>query len=99
MLPLFQSNMGKNHLDIGSGTGYYLRNAGIPASMQLTLVGKERPALNVGLKRSGHPNAKGIVADILEQLPFKDKFDSISYITCCSAFRLQWRRSAAYSRT
>ena len=66
MLPLFRSNVGKNHLDISSGTGYYLRNAGIPASTRLTLAGKERPALNVGLKRSGHPNAKGIVANILE---------------------------------
>ncbi|KAF4200325.1 hypothetical protein CNMCM8927_003503 [Aspergillus lentulus] len=85
LLPQFRSNIGKNHLDIGSGTGYYLRKAGIPASTRLTLIDKERSALSVGLQRSGRADAHGIVADILEPLDLTDKFDSVSmyYLLHC----------------
>ncbi|KAL9094762.1 MAG: hypothetical protein Q9165_003033 [Trypethelium subeluteriae] len=85
LIPLFRANVGNNHLDIGTGTGYYLRNAGIPASTQLTLVDNERPALEVGMKRSKRPDAKGIVANIMEPLDIKEKFDSVSmyYLLHC----------------
>ncbi|KAF3481327.1 putative VrtF [Arthroderma uncinatum] len=85
LLPQFRSNVGKNHLDIGSGTGYYLRKGGISPSTKLTLLDLERPALDVGLKRSGRPDARGILADILKPLPVQDKFDSISmyYLLHC----------------
>lgn len=39
LLPQFRANVGQqNHLDIGSGTGYYLRKGNIPRSTKLTLV-------------------------------------------------------------
>ncbi|KAI4861654.1 S-adenosyl-L-methionine-dependent methyltransferase [Hypoxylon rubiginosum] len=89
LLPQFRANVGKkHHLDIGSGTGYYLRRGGIPAATQLTLVDLERPALEIGLHRSGRAgDARGIVADILQPLPVEDdtKFDSVSmyYLLHC----------------
>ncbi|CEJ61144.1 Putative VrtF [Penicillium brasilianum] len=85
LLPQFQANVGKNHLDIGSGTGYYLRKGKIPASTRLTLLDLERPALDLGLQRCGRPDAQGIQADILQPLPVADQFDSVSmyYLLHC----------------
>ncbi|KAJ5497189.1 S-adenosyl-L-methionine dependent methyltransferase [Penicillium fimorum] len=85
LLPQFRANVGKNHLDIGSGTGYYLRKGGIPASTRLTLLDLERPALDLGLQRCGRPDARGLKADILQPLPVVEKFDSVSmyYLLHC----------------
>ncbi|KAJ5738180.1 S-adenosyl-L-methionine dependent methyltransferase [Penicillium malachiteum] len=86
LLPQFRSNVGKNHLDIGTGTGYYLRRGQIPASTQLTLLDKEHPALEVGLKLCGRSDAQGVIADILYPLPLPEKnFDSVSlyYLLHC----------------
>ncbi|KAK7749682.1 hypothetical protein SLS53_000261 [Cytospora paraplurivora] len=85
LLPQFRAN---HHLDIGSGTGYYLRKGNIPQSTNLSLVDLERSALEVGLRRSGRAdgnNVRGIVADILQPLPVDDRFDSVSmyYLLHC----------------
>ncbi|KAF2136056.1 uncharacterized protein K452DRAFT_292709, partial [Aplosporella prunicola CBS 121167] len=87
LIPLFRSNVRSNHLDIGAGTGYYLRKAGIPATSKLTIVDNERPALDMAVQRSRRPDARAIVADILKPLPLpsKDRFDSVSmyYLLHC----------------
>lgn len=85
LVPLFCANIGQKHLDIGAGTGYYLRKAKFPPSSRLTLVDNEKPALEVALARSKQSDAEGIVADILQPLPTKDKFDSVSmyYLLHC----------------
>ncbi|KAJ5220533.1 hypothetical protein N7468_009737 [Penicillium chermesinum] len=85
LIPLFRSNVGKNHLDIGAGTGYYLRKAHIPPSAQLTIVDNEEAALSVAIARSNRPDARGIVTDILQPLPATEKFDSVSmyYLLHC----------------
>jgi SAM-dependent methyltransferase len=85
LIPLFRSNVGKNHLDIGTGTGYYLRKAEVPASTKLTLIDLERPALEVGMKRCGRKDVRGIVGDVMEPLDIQDKFDSVSmyYLLHC----------------
>ncbi|GKZ25088.1 hypothetical protein AbraIFM66951_001601 [Aspergillus brasiliensis] len=93
LIPLFRLNIGKNHLDIGAGTGYYLNHAQIPRDTNLTIADNEPHALNVALARCTHPSTQthGIVTDILQPFPFpapkeeKDKFDSISmyYLLHC----------------
>lgn len=89
LLPQFRANVGqKHHLDVGSGTGYYLRKGNLPPSTKLTLVDLERPALEVGLKRCGRTSGvdvHGLVADILQPLPVDDQFDSVSmyYLLHC----------------
>jgi hypothetical protein len=86
LLPQFRASVGKqHHLDIGSGTGYYLRKGHIPATTKLTLLDLERPALDLGLKRCGRADARGLLANILEPLPVDDKFDSVSmyYLLHC----------------
>lgn len=85
LIPLFRSNIGKKHLDIGAGTGYYLRKAQIPSSTELTIIDNEEAALNVAITRSNRPDAHGILADILQPLPVEEKFDSVSmyYLLHC----------------
>ncbi|KAL4983911.1 S-adenosyl-L-methionine dependent methyltransferase [Aspergillus falconensis] len=85
LLPQFRANIGRNHLDIGSGTGYYIRKAPIPSSTKLTLMDLEKPSLDLGLARSGRADACGILANVLEPLPVQDKFDSVSmyYLLHC----------------
>ncbi|GKZ35685.1 hypothetical protein AbraIFM66950_006436 [Aspergillus brasiliensis] len=93
LIPLFRLNIGKNHLDIGAGTGYYLNHARIPGDTKLTIADNEPHALNVALARCTHPSTQthGIVTDILQPFPFptpkkeEEKFDSISmyYLLHC----------------
>ncbi|RAL09589.1 uncharacterized protein BO97DRAFT_436690 [Aspergillus homomorphus CBS 101889] len=85
LLPQFRASIGKNHLDIGSGTGYYLRQGEIPATTLLALLDLEHPARNLGLQRCGRPDACGLQADILQPLPVTDTFDSVSmyYLLHC----------------
>ncbi|KAJ9411151.1 hypothetical protein DTO045G8_783 [Paecilomyces variotii] len=88
LIPLFSANVGTRHLDIGAGTGYYLRHAHIPSTTQLTILDNEEHALNVAIARAGHPPSKthGIVADILQPLPTTNqKFESVSmyYLLHC----------------
>ncbi|KAK2596152.1 hypothetical protein QQS21_006429 [Conoideocrella luteorostrata] len=84
-LPQFRANIGKNHLDIGIGTGYYLRKGKIPSTTKITLMDIEKTALDFALKRCGRPDARGMVADILKPLPTQEKYDSISmyYLLHC----------------
>ena len=77
LLPLFRSNVGRNHLELGPGTGYYLVHGKVPASTRLTLVDKDPKALNTVMERAKRQDAVPIVANILEALPLKEKFDSV----------------------
>lgn len=88
LVPLFKRSTRKNHLDIGAGTGYYLRKAEIPSTTRLTLADTETGALEVAMRRSGKTDATPLVADILRPLPPRsdmDKFDSVSmyYLLHC----------------
>lgn len=85
LLPLFRSNIRKNHLDVGVGTGYYLDPSSVPASTRLTLVDNEARALAVAKIRSKRPDANTVVADVLKPLPIEEKFDSVSmyYLLHC----------------
>lgn len=85
LLPLFRSNVRRNHLDVGVGTGYYLDPSSVPASTRLTLVDSEARALAVAKLRSRQSNANAVVADVLAPLPLEDKFDSVSmyYLLHC----------------
>ena len=78
LLPLFRDNVGRKHLELGVGTGYYLVNGNIPASTRLTLVDKDPRALNTAVERMKRQDVTTFVADILDPLPVDDKFDSIS---------------------
>ncbi|OJJ85719.1 class I SAM-dependent methyltransferase [Aspergillus glaucus CBS 516.65] len=80
LLPLFTSNIGSNHLDIGVGTGYYLANGTVPQTTRLTLCDLSPAAMAKAKARTGREDARELLCDVLKPLPVGagEKFDSVS---------------------
>lgn len=78
LVPFFREPIGKNHIDIGVGTGYYLVNAGIPQSTKVTLVDLNENSLEVTKARFGRDDVTLLKHDIFQPLPTSEKFDSMS---------------------
>ena len=78
MLALYQQHLGRRHLDVGPGTGWYLRHAELPGDIELTLMDLNANSLSVASTRiTGHPS-QTLVADALQPLPAPiGPFDSI----------------------
>jgi SAM-dependent methyltransferase len=89
LLPLFKNNVRTTHLDIGVGTGYYLKNSKIASSVKLTLSDLSPNAIRVAKLRSGRPDAAEMLWDVTQPFPVPegkyDKFDSVSmyYVLHC----------------
>ncbi|KZF25344.1 S-adenosyl-L-methionine dependent methyltransferase [Xylona heveae TC161] len=89
LLPLFKNNIRTTHLDIGVGTGYYLKNSNVAPSVQLTLSDLSPNAIRVAKLRSGRHDATEILWDVTQPFPLSegkyDKFDSVSmfYVLHC----------------
>ncbi|KAJ5153132.1 uncharacterized protein N7482_009610 [Penicillium canariense] len=84
-LPFFRKFMGQRHLDIGPGTGYYLANAGVPETTEMTLMDLNPNSLETAKSRFGRPSTRTVKADVLEPLPLSGVYDSISvfYLLHC----------------
>lgn len=89
LLPLFKNNIRINHLDIGVGTGYYLKHAQISEKVTLTLSDLSPNAIRVAKLRSGRPDAGEVLWDVTQPFPIPqekyEKFDSVSmfYVVHC----------------
>lgn len=95
LLPLFSSAMGKRHLDIGVGTGYFpakaLSQTTAPSCDDLTLVDLNPNPLKAAKRRilngGSDVDVSTVVADATQRLPLPrdKKFDSISlfYLLHC----------------
>lgn len=85
LLPFFQQNAGKELLDVGVGTGYYLRHANLAPDARITLVDLNETALEYTKARLDHKNIECYVHDITKTLPMKTRFDSMSlfYLLHC----------------
>ncbi|KAL4887576.1 hypothetical protein BJY04DRAFT_212607 [Aspergillus karnatakaensis] len=83
LLPLFRSSIRSNHLDIGVGTGYYLKHTKVPGS--LTFCDLSETSLRTAQARCGRNDAQTLHCDITVELPTAEKFESISmfYLLHC----------------
>ncbi|KAF9887535.1 hypothetical protein FE257_010113 [Aspergillus nanangensis] len=83
LLPAFRASVRPNHMDIGVGTGYYLKHVDFPGS--LTLCDLSRSALEMARSRSGRDDVQLIHCDITQELPTDEKYQSISmfYLLHC----------------
>ena len=85
--PFFNRHVGARHLDVGVGTGYYLANANLPASTQVTLLDLNPSSLEAARQRLGRPDTRVVQHDVFQ--PLRDEqvavYDSISlfYLLHC----------------
>lgn len=78
-LQLFKQNLTAHHLDIGVGTGYYLKQCTWPEHTELTLMDLNQNCLNLAKQAVSHLNPKLHKGDIFKpQKELFRQFDSIS---------------------
>ncbi|CAG7918034.1 unnamed protein product [Penicillium olsonii] len=84
-LPFFKKHLSSRHLDIGPGTGYYLANAGIPATTSVSVLDLNPNCLEDAKAALARPDLPTFLADVLEPLPLEEKYGSIStfYLIHC----------------
>lgn len=85
LLPFFRQHVGRRHLEVGVGTGYYLAKADLPADTEVTLLDLNPASLTAARARLGRP-ARTLRHDVLEPLDAAvGPFDSIAlfYLLHC----------------
>lgn len=77
--------LGRRHLDVGPGTGYFLDKAGPPAGTEITLLDPNPNVLAKASRRLAAMNPVSIEADVMKPLPVEGRFDSaaLSYVLHC----------------
>jgi SAM-dependent methyltransferase len=85
--PFFDRNVGARHLDVGVGTGYYLANAGLPDTTQVTLLDLNPSSLEAAKQRFGRVDTQTLQHDVFVPLGTEQhgRYDSISlfYLLHC----------------
>jgi Methyltransferase domain len=82
----YDQNISCNHLDIGPGTGWFLRNAQFPCGdPNVTLLDLNSDSLAVAANRIRNLSPTSVKSDIFAPFPFQQKFDSIAanYVLHC----------------
>ena len=79
----YREMIGRDHLDIGPGTGYFLAAAGPPGS--ITLLDPNPSVLAHCAARLSHLDPVLVGADATQPLPFERRFDSVAlnYVIHC----------------
>lgn len=88
MLDQYNRCIGTRHLDVGPGTGWYLANADLPKSAEITLMDLNENTLEHAASRLAHTHVstKAVTANVLEPIPEAlGRFDSIgaNYVFHC----------------
>jgi SAM-dependent methyltransferase len=72
----YRRHVGRRHLDVGPGTGYFLDRAGIPDGSPITLVDPNRNVLDHASRRLRRLDITAVEADVLKPLPVEGPLDS-----------------------
>ncbi|HUG31769.1 MAG TPA: class I SAM-dependent methyltransferase [Acidimicrobiia bacterium] len=75
-LDLYRNHMGRRHLDIGPGTGYFIARSDPPRDVQLTLVDANPHVLEYCAETLAKWSPTLVEANVLETLPLSGSFDS-----------------------
>lgn len=81
----YRTYLGRRHLDVGPGTGYFIEKAAPPAGTQITLVDPNPNVLSRCSRRLAAMQPTSIEADVTKPLPVDGPFDSaaLSYVLHC----------------
>jgi len=87
LLPFYRAHLGRRHLDVGVGTGFYLAHAGFGERHEVALLDLNPTSLRTAARRMGRPHAGLIAADVLQPAPALEdrRVDSIAlfYLLHC----------------
>jgi SAM-dependent methyltransferase len=81
---LYRRHMGRRHLDVGPGTGYFIEKAAQPG-VRLTLVDPNPTVLAHCARRLAALNPTTVEADVMKPLSITERFDSaaLSFVLHC----------------
>lgn len=72
----YRQHVGRRHLDVGPGTGYFLERASLPDRSSVTLLDPNANVLGHASQRLQRLNVTTVEADVLKPLPVQGPFDS-----------------------
>ena len=72
----YRRHIGRRHLDVGPGTGYFLERAGIPDGSPVTLLDPNAHVLDHASRRLQRLDITTVEADVCKPLPVHGPFDS-----------------------
>jgi SAM-dependent methyltransferase len=77
--------MGRRHLDVGPGTGYFLEKAAPPDGTEITLLDPNPNVLRKTSRRLAAMHPVTVQADVMKPLPIDGPFDSaaLSFVLHC----------------
>ena len=76
LLDQYRTLVGPRHLDVGPGTGWFLDNAGLRATTQITLLDPNPDVLTHSERVLQRFRTSAVEADVLKPLPVSGPFDS-----------------------
>lgn len=76
LVECYRQHVGRNHLDIGPGTGYFLAESGLSDATEVTLVDPNPDVLAYTARRLASMSVTTIEADVRKPLPIEKEFDS-----------------------
>jgi ubiquinone/menaquinone biosynthesis C-methylase UbiE len=88
LLPFYKEHVGRRHLDVGVGTGFYLAHAGLNSFHEITLLDLNDNSLRVAAARLKQANVRILKQNVMHPLllqPPETRYDSISlfYLLHC----------------
>jgi SAM-dependent methyltransferase len=87
LLPFYRRYLGARHLDVGVGTGFYLRRARFTEQQRVALLDLNENSLRAAARRLGRADAELFVQDVMRPLTLLDgkRYDSIAlfYLLHC----------------
>jgi ubiquinone/menaquinone biosynthesis C-methylase UbiE len=86
LLCLYNENISENHLEVGTGTGYFLDNCRFPVDKpRIALLDLNPNCLEFTSKRIQRYNPTTYQANVLEAIPISDKYNSVglNYVLHC----------------
>jgi SAM-dependent methyltransferase len=81
----YRHYLGRRHLDVGPGTGYFLDKAELPPDAEVTLLDPNPNVLAHASRRLAPTKVTTVEADVLKPLPVDGPFDSaaLNYVLHC----------------
>jgi SAM-dependent methyltransferase len=81
----YRANIGRRHLDVGPGTGWFLRKADPDPGTEVTLLDPNPNVLRVASRRLAAMEPATVEADVMKPLPVEGPFDSaaLSFVLHC----------------